>query len=56
MPKNNKETTDLLLTFATQALESYADSLNLNLKKKEDREKIQKDLIQAIESYLEVNS
>lgn len=56
MLKKNKETTDLLLTFATQALKGYADSLNLSLENKEDREKIQKDLIQAIESYLEVNS
>jgi hypothetical protein len=51
----DKDHTDLLLTFATQALEGYAKSLNLNLKKSEDRERIQKDLVEAIEAYIEVN-
>jgi hypothetical protein len=49
------EQTELLLTFATQALEGYAKSLDLDLNKKEDREKIQKDLVQAIDAYLQVN-
>lgn len=51
----DKESTDLLLTFATQALEAYAESLNLDLKKKEDRETIQKDLVLAINTYLKIN-
>jgi hypothetical protein len=52
---SDKEVADIMLTFATRALEAYAESLNLDLKKKEDRDIIQKDLVQAINAYIQTN-
>lgn len=54
---SDKETPapDLMLTFAIQALEAYAKPLNLDLRKKEDRQIVQKDLLQAINNYLLIN-
>jgi hypothetical protein len=45
----------VLLNLAQETLKAYAKSLNLDLNKEEDQEKIKKDLIQAIEAYIEIN-
>jgi hypothetical protein len=52
---NNTPKTELLLEVASDALKTYAESLNLDINQPHDRAKIQKDLVATIEAYLEVN-
>jgi hypothetical protein len=45
----------ILLNLAQETLDKYAKSLNLDLNKDEDKEKLKQDLIQAIEAYIDIN-